>query len=91
MSILNRETSQLLTQRLHLKLEDMDLQGMIDELTTAAWKVIYAGEPDHTLANYHNLREAMEAVLRRHVVAFDICGLAAVCREAAEVDAWQLN
>ncbi len=91
MSVLTQASSQMLTQRLHLKLENTDLQGMIDELTTAAWKVIYAGEPDHSLANYHNLREALEAVLHRHVVAFDICGLAAVCREATEIDAWQLK
>jgi hypothetical protein len=91
MSALTQDSPQLLTQRLHLKLDDMDLQGMVDELTTAVWKVIYAGEPDRTLANYHNLREALETVLRRHVVAFDICGLAAVCREATEVDAWELN
>lgn len=91
MSVSTQESSKLLTQRLHLKLEDMDLQDMIDELTTAVWKVIYAGEPDRTLANYHNLRDALETALRRHVVAFDICGLAAVCREATEIDAWELN
>jgi hypothetical protein len=91
MSVLTNQSQQLQTQRLHIKLEDMDLQGMVDELTTKAWKVIYSGEPDHSLANYHNLREALESVLRRHVVAFDLCGLAAVCHEATEIDPWNEN
>ena len=86
-----KESRRLQTQRLHLKLEDMDLQGMVDELTTTAWKMIYNGEPDHALANYQNLREALESVLRQHVVAFDICGLAAVCREATEINPWENN
>jgi hypothetical protein len=76
---------------LHIKLEDMDLQGMVDELTTTVWKEIYNGEPDHALANYQNLRQALESVSRRHVVAFDICGLAAVCHEATEIDPWNIN
>jgi hypothetical protein len=84
-------SSRLRTQRLHLKLEDMDLQGLVDELTTATWKALYHGEPDHSFANYQNLREALEAVLRRHVVAFDLCGLATICQEATEIDPWSLN
>lgn len=84
-------TQQLQTQRLHLKLEDMDLQDMVDELTTTVWKVMYNGEPNRSLANYQNLREALESVLRQHVVAFDICGLAAVCREATEINPWNEN
>jgi hypothetical protein len=84
-------SSRLRTQRLHIKLEDMNLQDLVDELTTATWKAIYRGEPDHSFANYQNLREALESVLRRHVVAFDICGLATVCQEATEINPWQLN
>ncbi|MCI0695087.1 hypothetical protein L0337_24135 [candidate division KSB1 bacterium] len=80
------ESSRLRTQRLHIKLEDMDLQGLVDELTTATWKAIYRGEPDHSFANYQNLREALESVLSRHIVAFDLCGLATVCQEATEID-----
>ena len=77
------------TQRLHIKLEDMDLQDMIDELTAEAWRAAFFGEPDPASAKYRELRRALEGVLRRHVVAFDICGLAAICREATEVDPWE--
>lgn len=85
---LSKELQPSQTQRLHLKLENMNLQDMVDELTTTTWKVIYSGEPDHALANYQRLRQALESVLRRHVVAFDICGLATICHEATEIDPW---
>ncbi len=85
------ESSRLQTQRLHIKLQDMDLQDLVDELATATWKALYRGEPDHSFANYQNLREALESVLRRRIVAFDICGLATICQEATEIDAWKLN
>ena len=81
----------LQTQRLHLKLQDMNLQGMIDELTSTVWRTIYTGEPDRSLGNYHNLREAIEAVLRRHVVSFDVCGLSTICQEATETNPWEEN
>lgn len=33
----------------------------------------------------------LESVLRRYVVAYDICGLARICQEASEIDPWAKN
>lgn len=74
--------------QLHLKLDGTDLSGLVDALAKDAIEALtpgFAGEG----ASMDQLREALEARLRRHVVAMDLCGLFSQCRLAEPFDPWQ--
>ncbi len=70
--------------QLHVKLVGRSLENMVDEVALAAWLAL-----GRTGSVGPEVREAVREVLRRYVVAMDVCGLASVCQESEEYDPWQ--
>jgi len=78
------------TRQLHVKLGDLDLEGMVEEIAGSAWRAL----SNHTdlggakAEAYNSLKAAIESSLRKHVVAVDVCGLGVICEAGKEYDPW---
>ena len=71
--------------QLHVDLRGLSLLDLVDRVARAALAVL----PEDSQARYlEAARRQVEAVLRDHIVAFDTCGLSAICQDSEPFDPW---
>lgn len=74
-------------KRIQIQLTNKKLDDVVQEMAEAATRSLQSRSippAEHTVA----VKKAIRAVLEKYVHAYDLCGLATVCQEAQEVDAW---
>jgi len=75
-------------KRIQIQLTNKKLDDVVQEMAEAITRRLQSQnvtESDRTQACKSSIRE----VLEKYVHAYDICGLAAICHEATEVDPWE--
>jgi len=78
-------------KRVHLRLGDLGLEAVVDEMAQAAARAACAAAlavPEKEQALSDAVRPALREVLGRYAVSFDLCGMSVICDEGAPVDAW---
>lgn len=74
----------------HLKLDSPDLVAFVQHFTNRVWKEVVDHVPvaAKTPELYRAIHDQVESELREHVTAMDLCGDAAICADAREVNPW---
>ena len=71
--------------QLHVELHGLTLTDLVEKVAQRALLAL----PPHEREQYLNAaRREVEAVLREHIVAFDTCGLSAICGDSEPYDPW---
>lgn len=83
---------ELQTRQFHIKLPMLGLEDIVNDLAHAAYltmlkhlhlDITKTGDEDYIL-----IRDAIEATLRKYVIAFDKCGTNPLCWQVKEFDPW---
>ncbi len=72
--------------QLHVELSGLTLPELVDVLAEQALLPLPEPERRQYMAR---VRANVERVLRRHIVAFDLCGMSDVCRSSQPFDPWE--
>ncbi len=70
------------------RLDDV-VSEMASEATVAVAQVVKLGAAQKQVQEA--VHQSLRKVLGRYVHAYDVCGLAAVCQEGAEIDPWEMK
>lgn len=73
------------TYQLHVELAGLTLTELVDEVVDQA---LLALPHDDRRRYLDEARSRVERVLRRHIVAFDTCGMGSLCQDSARYDPW---
>ncbi len=80
-------------KRIQLQLTDKGLDDVVTEMaseaTAAVAGVVKLGPAQKQVEQV--LKQSVRKVLERYVHAYDVCGLAAVCKEAEPIDPWKMK
>ena len=71
--------------QLHLDLGGLTLTELVDIVAEQAVLPLPADDRRRYLPQ---VRANVERVLRKHIVAYDLCGMASICRSGAPFDPW---
>lgn len=71
--------------QLHVDLQGLSLPELVDRVARAA---LAALPPEMQRSYLEPARAEVEKVLRQHIVAFDTCGLSAICGDSEPFDPW---
>lgn len=72
--------------QLHVDLAGLTLPELVDVVAEQA--LLPLPEPERR-RYLPQVRANVERVLRKHIVGFDICGMASVCRSSERFDPWE--
>ncbi|MBE3597389.1 MAG: hypothetical protein IMX02_00775 [Limnochordaceae bacterium] len=73
------------TYQLHVELGGLTLMELVDEVAEQALLALPESERRRYLPE---VRARVEQVLRRHIVAYDTCGLGSLCQDGEPFDPW---
>lgn len=71
--------------QLHVDLSGLTLPELVDIVAEQALLPLPEADRRRYLPQ---VRENVERVLRKHIVAYDVCGMASVCQSSEPFDPW---
>ena len=77
-------------KRIQIQLTDKKLDDVVREMAETAIHDLESLS-QRNVNRAEVIRSSIRGVLEKYVHAYDTCGLAAICHEAAEIDPWEIK